>query len=559
MAKLTPKRRGGYSARKRIPEDVRGEYHRLYGVRWEARYVATADTSATAARRHSLEWEAEIEARFANIRAARRGEGMALSRTQARALAREWFNWFLQAKRDGPRAVELWEHYRDVMRDTLRDFARDPEDDPEEPWECDEDARAAVRPLVADWGETTQFLASRRITLDRASQALFLDYAHDDFAEALTKLINDDHSPDPRAAQFPKFEEARDAGLSAWALFERWIATKEPSNSTVDRWRGVFVNLRDQFGGRSAASITEHEARDWARGLIGPQRSPRTVADVWVNAARTVFAWAVDERLIASNPFTQVKITVPRRAQTRESKAFTPEEQSIILAAALAIDDTKSTFAGARRWVPWLCAYTGARGGEVTQLRKEDVISDSGVHAIRITPEAGTVKTKALRTVPLHEHLIAQGFLQFVKGHKRGPLFYNAEQRNAALDDGRRASKAIVDDPTNPKKARAVKTRERLASWVRDLGVTDKELQPNHAWRHTFKQIAERCGISERISDQITGHAPTNVSRGYGRATLEDLAEALKKFPRYSTGGGAKRSHRASEGAAREAAKFTTD
>ncbi|MFO1100519.1 MAG: tyrosine-type recombinase/integrase [Xanthobacteraceae bacterium] len=494
--------------------------------------MATADTSANAARRRVLEWEAEIEANIASIRATRRGEGVSLTRTQARALAGEWYNWFLQDKKDRPPTTELWDHYRDVVTDTLRDFARNPEDDPEEAWEYDEDARAAVRPMIADWGETAQFLASRRITLDHPSQPLFLDFVYEDFAAALTQLIKQakgDYSPDLRPAQFPKFSDARDAGLTPWQLFERWIATKQPSNSTVDRWRGVFLSLQEQFSGRRAASITEHEARDWARGLVGTERSPRTVADVWVNAARTVFAWAVDERLIANNPFTQVKITVPRRAQTRESKALTPEEQRIILSAALAIDGTKSTFAGACRWVPWLCAYTGARGGEIAQLRKEDVISEGGIHAIKITPEAGTVKTKAPRGVPLHEHLIAQGFLQFVKGHKRGPLFYNA-------DDGRRPSRAVVDDPTNPKKARAVKTRERLASWVRDLGVTDKELQPNHAWRHTFKQIAERCGISERVSDQITGHAPTNVSRGYGRATLADMAEALKRFPRYSGG-----------------------
>jgi hypothetical protein len=51
---------------------------------------------------------------------------------------------------------------------------------------------------------------------------------------------------------------------------------------------------------------------------------------------------------------------------------------------------------------------------------------------------------------------------------------------------------------------------------------------------HTFKQIAERHGISERVSDEITGHAPLTVGRGYGRPTLPDMATALKKFPRYS-------------------------
>jgi hypothetical protein len=84
-----------------------------------------------------------------------------------------------------------------------------------------------------------------------------------------------------------------------------------------------------------------------------------------------------------------------------------------------------------------------------------------------------------------------------------------------------------------PKRPRAVKTRERLADWVRGLGVDDPEVQPNHAWRDTFKQIAERHGISERIHDAITGHKPKTIGRGYGPATVEDMAAALKKFPRY--------------------------
>src|SRR5262249_61449945 len=88
-------------------------------------------------------------------------------------------------------------------------------------------------------------------------------------------------------------------------------------------------------------------------------------------------------------------------------------------------------------------------------------------------------------------------------------------------------------DATNPSKPRYVKARENIASWVRSLGITDRELQPNHAWRHTFKQIADRHGISERVSDAITGHAPATISRGYGAPTLSDMAKALKKFPRY--------------------------
>jgi hypothetical protein len=70
-------------------------------------------------------------------------------------------------------------------------------------------------------------------------------------------------------------------------------------------------------------------------------------------------------------------------------------------------------------------------------------------------------------------------------------------------------------------------------SMSRLLGVSDPEVSPNHAWRHTFKQIADRAGISERMSDYITGHVPRNVGAAYGAPTLSDMAEALKKFPRY--------------------------
>jgi integrase len=109
-----------------------------------------------------------------------------------------------------------------------------------------------------------------------------------------------------------------------------------------------------------------------------------------------------------------------------------------------------------------------------------------------------------------------------VKANGHGPLFYNEPNKVAALDD-----------PTNPRKPRYVKAREQVAAWVRNLGVNDRELSPNHAWRHTFKAVGFRSGISEKVLDAIVGHAPASVGRGYGEPTLADKAEELRKFPRY--------------------------
>jgi integrase len=132
------------------------------------------------------------------------------------------------------------------------------------------------------------------------------------------------------------------------------------------------------------------------------------------------------------------------------------------------------------------------------------------------------VKNARARVVPLHEHLIAQGFLRFVEKRGEGPLFYKPRPITTP------------QDPLKPKKAPAAQVRQRLAAWVRELGVTDTELLPNHGWRHTFKQIGRRVGISDQVLDNICGHAPASIGHGYGRASLEDMAAALRGFPRFS-------------------------
>lgn len=308
--------------------------------------------------------------------------------------------------------------------------------------------------------------------------------------------------------------------MSVWALWEAYIVGKKPAAGTVNRWRTVFEHLRTTFQDTSADGVTEADARQWASGLVTPERSARTVAGVWVAAAQTVFSWGRKQKHVKQNPFVDVRPDVPRRVRNRETKAFTPQEAQVILGAALAITGT-TPFARAQRWVMWLCAYSGARAGEITQMRGVDVEKRGKIHVMRITPEAGPTKTGNAHAVPLHEHLIEQGFLEFVGQMGNGPLFYSPRKN------------AVSDDPTRPVLSPAVRTRGDLGTWVRSLGITDPEVGPTHGWRHAFKQIAHRVGISDRVSDAITDHKPPTIGRSYGAPIIEDMAAALKKFPRY--------------------------
>ena len=97
--KLTPAKTGGFVARKRIPEDAQEEYARLYGVQWEARFRAPTGTPITLARAKHREWLTEIAGRIENIRAQLNGQGRSLSPKDARALAGEWYSWWIERQR----------------------------------------------------------------------------------------------------------------------------------------------------------------------------------------------------------------------------------------------------------------------------------------------------------------------------------------------------------------------------------------------------------------------------------------------------------------------------
>jgi integrase len=445
--KLTSTKDGGWRARKRIPADVRATYADLYGVAWEERFVAGPMPAVTARAKHR-EWSSGIEARFVNIRAERKGEGRTLTPFQARALAGEWYHWFTAkhlARERTPRFWEaeseaLWEDFSVVVLKATND--EDGEADPFELWEDSPKARARVRPLVADNAETAQFLAAKEVTLEPASRDMFLDCVCLNLFEAMQLLLRrarGNWSADKYPEQFPKFERTPDPSLTPWHLFERWVLEVRPARSTRDRWRGVFLKLKDDFAGQSASTITPEEAQRWAKGLVNAEskRKEVTVRDIWVSAAKTVFEWAVKEKLIPHNPVKDVHVTVPKESMIRD-KVFEQTEVETVLSAASAISNVERKGHAARRWVPWVCAYTGARVGEVTQLRGVDVLPNE--NAMRITPEAGTTKTKRAYKVPLHEHLIEQGFLEFAKASGKGPLFYNDQGSPEAADDPTKSS-----------------------------------------------------------------------------------------------------------------------
>ena len=67
----------------------------------------------------------------------------------------------------------------------------------------------------------------------------------------------------------------------------------------------------------------------------------------YLNACKTVFGWALEHKLVSRNPFLDVKVTVAKRKQLRETQAFRPAEWRVVLAASLKVSDTNSPDAAA--------------------------------------------------------------------------------------------------------------------------------------------------------------------------------------------------------------------
>jgi len=313
------------------------------------------------------------------------------------------------------------------------------------------------------------------------------------------------------------------SSITITQIFEGYAKQDGSNAETVKQFRSIINHLIAYLGHNDPQRVTHADLVGWREHLLieaargGKPRAAKTINDSYLSAMKATFSYGFDKLLISANPSVSVgKVRAAKATELRE-RDFTKAERKTILQAALIPAEGKLSpeRAFARRWVPWLCAYTGARVNEITQLRRQDIQEIEGVWTVRITPEAGSTKTKKARTVPLHEHLIEQGIIAAISD-KHGPLFYNPDNARGGSSRGQYKKVGMF-----------------LAAWVRGLGITDPSIQPNHAWRHTFKTICLEAGIEERAADYMQGHSSKGQGRRYGSNTIPALNGQLAKFPRF--------------------------
>lgn len=489
---------GIYWLRKRVPEDLRAAIGKS-----EEKFSLKTHDAAEAKRLHAAAL-ADIEERWTNLRAPTHKLDISeLQRISEEAHQRvvkhghiPGINWDIEV------ADHLWEgdwgapKIDDVL--AINFVAQGIEQTMHENW-----CRQAAEECIAHRGlkvhDEDRLRIAKAIGSGIQRAALLLRrHARGDYSDEAVVAP-------PTVMSVPPLSSRGDAAVSFKSLLEGWAAEKRPSEKTTYSWTRVLNQLADFIGHNDAVRLTQADLLRWKASMVEGGLRTKTIRDSKVAPLRAILQWGVDNGKLAANPASRIVVDV--RAKTSERiRGFTDEEAAQILGAAAKEQDP------VKRWVPLLCAYTGARLSEICQLRRQDIFQRSGLWCMKFDPDAGSLKNEnSERAVPLHPAIETEGFLQFVSATKPGPLFSNLSMDRFG-NRGGSGTKII-------------------GRWVRGLGLADERLSPSHSWRHRFKTLGRRHGLMPDIVNAITGHHKKTVADSYGEFPIEALHRELLKIP----------------------------
>lgn len=231
---------------------------------------------------------------------------------------------------------------------------------------------------------------------------------------------------------------------------------------------------------------------------------------------RTFFNWAVHRREMTHNPLTGLRLQTTAEKYTHTRRGFRPEE----LAALFDPERRASLCSGDPHyfWIPTMALFTGARLGEIAQLRVNDLDQVGEIWGIHITAESSKAlkNAQSRRFIPLPERLLAMGLLDYAQAMRASGTY--------ELFPG-----GAVGSKNGP--------GDKVSKWFnrtymrKACGLGDGETS-FHSFRHTFLSAADRLGISETQVGALTGHAARSVqARHYiDAATVPERKERIDRI-----------------------------
>lgn len=329
-------------------------------------------------------------------------------------------------------------------------------------------------------------------------------------------------------------------------LIDLWTREKEPTLKTVEKMRSVVAEVEKLAGlPLTTAGLTPELAQAYMDALLEAHPTSKATGNNKLGLFRALCRYARTAKLIKGDPCDGINIVVPRKRKADDGRvAFDLPALAAIFESPVYTADDRPEAGGeeAAYWLPLLALYTGARQRELGQLRTADVvqeayIDDEGREAsawvIRLVFAAGEdaaplanekdrreliqrLKNEGSeRRVPLHDKLVALGFLRYV-------------------DAMRAAGQKRLFPALKPDKYGNV-----AASWSKWFGrwlrgkckVADKRMV-FHSFRHAFKHYARYSRIEKEVHQELTGHETGDTGDDYGglEYPLHPLVEGMRQY-----------------------------
>lgn len=299
-----------------------------------------------------------------------------------------------------------------------------------------------------------------------------------------------------------------------------WIARNAPKDNAIGRTERALTLFEQAVGSVPLTELTKAKGAAFVEFLLDPARGwSRKTAANHAACIASLANVAVKIDLLERNP---LDLTFDKTIGAKSREPWTDDELRRMFGHSL----FSGRMAEAPHWqdvepsdgraLLLLLLHTGARIGEIAQLRKEDFQTRNGITVIRITAEAGTVKTQeSERVVPLAAHLLAD------------PWF--AQWLPAILGGIGPALPSACGRARGP--------GDTMGQWFRQFrkaaALPEGALEGAHKFRHWLRSTLAEKHVGEATMDSITGHSAQGSSgrKTYtAAASLPAMREALDRL-----------------------------
>ena len=306
--------------------------------------------------------------------------------------------------------------------------------------------------------------------------------------------------------------------VARWAEIELGENTPITSIST-----NALRSFRDKL--RTIDKTVRSRVRNGVKSLDASLTTDRekqirseTARRYWAYA-KALFARAVSEGFLDQDPAASLVVSVRKDEARSSPEPYSTEELKRFFAMpvftgrrsqARQKDPGNCHIRDGYFWSVLLQAYSGMRGGEVSQLLPEDCVFDADVPHILVRKEneqgdrVKSIKNKAsARAVPIANDLLILGLQQFVSGRK-----------------ARRPHQRLLHEfPTGTGGKQSDGLSKFWRRYISAFGL-HKPGRALHVWRHTVTIHLRRNGVSDEDIGYLIGHRLQSETARYGVGEL---------------------------------------